>query len=191
MIQSKAESTSQLPKKREFASTLQLLARISYWAHLLLGITSGIILSLVVFSRNFSDQTNNIAISFSLVLALVSLVAIGFRVYWALRYRNLAKNLQLANRNLQPNRLEIIRVLRFGLLVSGLGMVLAFVASETAIISIIAKAIAQPQGVVVYNPEKIIRPADLFLVLASLNILGAHFLGSVNSLGLLNWISKE
>lgn len=54
-----------------------------------------------------------------------------------------------------------------------------------------ATAIARPQGVAVYEREQVIKIADLLLVLAQLNILGAHFFGSANSLGLLSWISKE
>jgi Protein of unknown function (DUF3611) len=32
---------------------------------------------------------------------------------------------------------------------------------------------------------------DLFLILAEVNLIGAHILGSVDSLELLNWITKE
>ena len=54
-----------------------------------------------------------------------------------------------------------------------------------------ATAIGRPQGVAVYKREQVIQIADLLVVLAELNILGAHFFGSANSLGLLSWISKE
>ena len=53
----------------------------------------------------------------------------------------MAKNLQLAT-PLQPNRVEIINLLRIGLAISLTGLVLAFLASETTVVSIIATAIA-------------------------------------------------
>ena len=99
--------------------------------------------------------------------------------------------MQRVNPDVQPSRTEIIQVLRIGLLVSLVGLFLAFVASEISLVSLVATAIARPQAVAVYEREQVIKTADLLLILAELNILGAHFFGSANSLGLLNWISKE
>lgn len=180
-------STSRLPDKNKFADTLQILGRISYWIHLLLGTISGVTLFFVLFSRSTSSSSTGVGI----FIALFSLIALGFRVYWAYRYRQLAKKLQRINPEAQPSRIEIIKVLRIGLLASLLGLLLAFIASEISLVALVANAIARPQGVAVYEREQVIKIADLFLVLAQLNILGAHFFGSVNSLGLLNWISKE
>lgn len=68
---------------------------------------------------------------------------------------------------------------------------LGFIASEISLLALVTDAIARPQGVAVYEREHIITSADLLLVLAQLNISGAHFFGSANSLGLLSWLSKE
>lgn len=183
--------SSELPTKREFAGNFRAISRISYWIHLLLGTASGITLLLVLFSRSFSIQSNNPFIGFSIFLSICALVTLGFRVYWAFRYTRMAKRLQQPNPNLHPKREEVIRVLRIGLIVSLAGLVLAFVASEITTVAVLAKAIAQPQGVAVYDPEKIVREMDLFLILADVNLVGAHILGSIASLGLLNWITKE
>ena len=78
-----------------------------------------------------------------------------------------------------------------GLIASLVGLFLALIASEISLISLVATAIGRPQGVAVYKREQVIQIADLLVVLAELNILGAHFFGSANSLGLLSWISKE
>jgi hypothetical protein len=190
-MQNRLDSQSQLPSKAKFASTFRVLGQISYWIHLLLGVASGITLFLVAFSRNYSTQTNNPAIGIGLFFAIAGLITLGFRVYWAWRYTSLAKDLLAYNPQQHPRRKEIINVLRLGLLVSMIGLLLAFIATEVTVVAILAKAIAQPQGVAVYEPEKIVRAMDLFLVLANVNIAGAHFLGAVNSLGLLNWITRE
>lgn len=81
--------------------------------------------------------------------------------------------------------------MRIGLIASLVGLFLALIASEISLVSLVATAIARPQGVAVYEREQVIKIADLLLLLAQLNILGAHFFGSANSLGLLSWISKE
>ena len=176
-----------LPDKNKFARTFRILSRISYWIHLILGVISGVTLILVVFSRSAVNSGTGIGI----FIAMFSLIALCFRIYWAWRYRKLAKKLQRVDPDVQPSRTEIILVLRVGLLVSLVGLFLAFIASQMSLVSLVATAIARPQAVAVYKREQVIKTADLLLILAELNILGAHFFGSANSLGLLNWISKE
>ena len=180
------ESTD-LPDRNRFARTFRILSRISYWIHLILGAISGVTLILVALSRSATSSGTGLGI----FIAMFSLIALAFRVYWAWRYSRLAKKLQRVDPNIQPSRTEVIKVLRLGLLVSLGGLLLAFIASEMSLVSLVATAIARPQGVAVYEREQVIKTADLLLVLAQLNILGAHFFGSANSLGLLSWISKE
>lgn len=187
----KSSNDKLLPSKRKFARTFRLLSRISFWIHLVLGIISGLTLLLVSFSRTTTESSATTGTGVGIFIAIFSLIALGFRVYWAWRYRILAKQLQLADPRVQPSRAEIIQVLRIGLIASLIGLFLAFIASEVSTIALIAGAIARPQGIAVYEREQVIKIADLLLILAQFNILGAHFFGSVNSLGLLNWLSKE
>ena len=179
-----AESTpnNKLPNKQKFARTFRTLSRISYWIHLILGTISGVTLLLVFFSRSATNSGTGV----SIFIAMFSLIALGFRVYWAYRYRQSAKKLQRVNPKSQPSRTEVIRLLRIGLLTSFVGLFLAFIASEISLVSVVADAISRPQGIAVYEREQVIKIADLLLILAQLNILGAHFFGSANSLGLLN-----
>ena len=176
-----------LPDKRKFARTFRTLSRISYWIHLILGVISGVTLILVILSRSATNSATEIGI----FIAMFSLLALGFRVFWAWRYRKLAKKLQRVDPGVQPSRAKIIEVLRIGLIISMVGLLLAFIASQISLLSLVATAIARPQGVAVYEREQVIKIADLLLILAQLNILGAHFFGSANSLGLLSWIFKE
>lgn len=180
-------SDSQTPTKQEFARTFRLLGRISFWLHIFLGGAAGITIFLAIFSRNFSNTTNPF-VGLGIFLAVCSLVVLGFRIYWAYRYTRLAKLLRSRDRSVQPSKKEILDVLRVGLIVSFVGLLLAFLAAEVTATSVLAKALAQPQGVAVYNPDTIVRALDLFLVVANINIIGAHFLGGVNSLGLMNWL---
>lgn len=182
--------SANLPSKQKFANVLYILGRIGFWVQLLLGFASTITLFLVIFSRNFSTQDNSNFIGLGIFLAIAALVALGFRVYWAWRYTRLAKLLQKPDKRLHPKRQEVIEVLRVGLIVSATGLLLAFLATEITAVSVLAKSLSQPQGVAVYSPEKIVRSLDIFLILANVNLIGAHFLGSLNSLGLINWITR-
>ena len=188
MMQNKLNSPD-LPSKQKFAGVFRLLGRISYWIHLILGATSAIILGLIIFSRRLGEPANNTAISISIVLTIASLIALGIRIFFAWRYSRMAKQLQSIE-PIQPERGEIIRVLRIGLAISLLGLVLAFLASETTVVTIIATAIAQPQTPTLYEPQQAIETADLFLDFVNVTVLGAHALGTINALGLLNWITK-
>ena len=191
-MQNPTNPSNSLPPKNKFANIFRLLGRISYWIHLVLGTTSAIILGIIIFSRRLGEPANNSAITISIILTVGSLIALGFRIFWAWRYSRMAKRLQTDNPTTsQPKRSEIINVLRIGLSVSIIGLILAFIASETTTVTIIAEAISQPQSVGIYEPENAIETADLFLDFVTVTILGAHALGAINSLGLLNWITLE
>jgi hypothetical protein len=69
-------------------------------------------------------------------------------------------------------------------------VLLAFLASELSVVVVLAKALAEPQGIAVYNRQNVIRSLDIFVVLANINMIGAHFVGGVTSLGLLEWVDQ-
>jgi hypothetical protein len=176
------------PTKQKFAATFRTVSRFSFWIQLALGAISVIVLLLAIFSRNLSVKTDNAGIGFAIFLAVVGILFLCFRVYWAFRYRRLAKRLQSPNRELHPRKEDVIQVLQIGLIVSLAGMLLALLASEVSIVVVLAKALAEPQGVAVYNRENVIRSLDIFVVLSNVNLIGAHFVGGITSLGLLEWV---
>ncbi|MGB3533912.1 MAG: DUF3611 family protein [Microcoleaceae cyanobacterium] len=185
MSQSSPGST---PSKTQFAKTLKVLGRISFWIQLVLGIAASITLLLVTISRNNSAGTNNPWIGLGLFLAISSIIVLGFRVYWAWRYTRVAKQLQgdIPKKNI--SKTKVIDILKLGLIASLIGLLLAFFAAEITTVTVLTKALSQPQGVAVYQPENTVRSLDLFLILADVNLIGAHLLGSINSLGLSNWL---
>ncbi|WP_017742210.1 DUF3611 family protein [Scytonema hofmannii] len=141
-----------------------------------------------LFSRSVTTQTKNLGIGFAIFLAIVGFFLLCFRIYWAFRYRHLAKLLQAPNPEIHPKKEDLIQVLRVCSIASFSGLLVAFLGSEVAVIAILAKALAQPQGVAVYNPEQVIRSLDIFVMLANVNMIGTHFFGEVTSLGLLYWV---
>jgi uncharacterized membrane protein YidH (DUF202 family) len=189
IVSSQLGSYLPIPTKQRFAGTFRTVSRFSFWIQLVLGAISAIALSLAIFSRNLSVQTNNAGIGLGIFLAIGGILLLCFRVYWAFRYRRLAKRLQSPNRELHPRKEDIIKVLEIGLIVSLLGMLLAFLASEFSVVVILAKALAEPQGIAVYNRQNVIRSLDIFVVLANVNMIAAHFVGGVTSLGLLEWVN--
>ncbi len=126
---------------------------------------------------------------FGVFLGVVGLLVLCFRLYWASRYRRLDKLLQSPLRELHPRKEDIIQVLQIGLIVSLIGLLLAFLASEVTVAVVVAKALTL-QGVTAYTSINFIRPLDIFVLLANVNMIGAHFVGSVTSLGLHNWLDQ-
>lgn len=177
------------PTKRRFAAAFQIVRPISFWIQLALGAVSGLALLLAVFSRNLTVQAAvNPIMSFGVFLGIVGIVVLCLRLYWMFRYRRLAKLLQSPNRELHPSKTDVIHVLQFGLIVSLIGLFLAFLASELTLTVVVAKVIAVPPGIAAYPVTNFIRPLDMFAVLANVTLIGAHFFGGITSLGLINWL---
>lgn len=179
---------SNTPSKQEFAVTFRLVSKISFWVQLILGVISGIAVLLAGFSRNITTQTSNAGIGFGIFLAILGISLLCFRVYWSFRYRKLAKLLQTPSPQNHPRKEDVIQNLRIGLIVSLVGILIAFVGSEETVAIILGKVLAQPQGIAIYQPENVIRSLDVFVMLANVNMIGAHFFGGVTSLGLLYWV---
>lgn len=179
------------PTKQRFAATFRVVRRISFGVQLALGAVSGLALLLAIFSRNVTAQTTtNPVMGFGIFLGIIGILLLCFRLYLSFRYRRLAKFLQLPNRELHPKKEDILQVLSTGLIISLIGLLLAFLASEVTVSVVAAKALAVPPGVTAYTSINFIRPLDIFVVLANVNMIGAHFVGSVTALGLFNWLDQ-
>ncbi|MFN6485840.1 MULTISPECIES: DUF3611 family protein [unclassified Nostoc] len=180
-----------VPTKQKFAATFHIVRPISFWLQLALGAISSLALLLAIFSRNLTPQTTtNSVMAFGVFLGIMGILVLCFRLYWVNRYRRLDKLLQSPNRELHPSKQDVIQVLQIGLIASTIGLLLAFLAAEVTVIAVLSKTLALPQGVAVYRPENVIRSLDIFVVLANVNLIGAHFVGGATSLGLLNWLDQ-
>jgi len=183
------ESLSQPLTQSEFVATFRLFSRFSFWIQLFFGAVSGIVLLFAMLGRNMSDQTNNNAgIGFGIFLAIVGLLLLCFRIFWDFRYRLLGRLLHAENSQVYPSKEHITHTLRIGLVSSLVGVLIAFVASEETVAVVLAKTLSQPQAMAAYAPENVIRSLDIFVTMANVNLIGAHFFGAVTSLGLLNWV---
>ncbi|MEG4530203.1 DUF3611 family protein [Microcoleus sp. D2_18a_D3] len=182
------ESLSQPLTQTEFVSTFRLFSRFSFWIQLFLGAVSGIVLVFAMLGRNMSEQANNAGIGFGVFLAIIGLLLLCFRIFWDFRYRLLGRLLHAENSQVYPSKEHITHTLRIGLVSSLVGVLIAFVASEETVAVVLAKTLSQPQAMAAYAPENVIRSLDIFVTMANVNLIGAHFFGAVTSLGLLNWV---
>ncbi len=191
LAQTEPESLSEPLSQTDFVGTFRLFSRFSFWIQLFFGAVSGIVLLFAMLGRNMSEETNNNAgIGFGVVLAIVGLLLLCFRIFWDFRYRLLGRLLHAENAQVYPSKEHITRTLRIGMISSLVGVLIAFVASEETVALVLAKTLSQPQAMTAYSPENVIRSLDIFVTMANVNLIGAHFFGAVTSLSLLNWVEE-
>jgi hypothetical protein len=127
-------------------------------------------------------------INISIFWAVCGIVALLFSVYLAFRITRFAGRLFNQNPALHPKKADVIQLLRIGVITSLVGMLLTILGGGSGVGVLLEKSIAQPQGVAIYDPNRIIRSLDIFAAMANMTGIAAHFIGTLTYLGLVNWI---
>lgn len=185
------EITPAIPQTVErVSSTLRWAGNLSFWTQLVLGVIS--LLALLIASPSFAQQNNvSRGTGFGAFFALCGLVALGVSIYFASRYRSVAKLLLTANPALRPKKVDTIQVIRLGLTVNIVGMLLSIVGTQTVVGNVLIKSLEQSPGLGVGGASaRFVLPVDMFSIQANTTAVTAHFVGIVISLWLLNRITK-
>lgn len=184
-----APSSSNL---RAIAQTFRLAGWISFWIQLSLGVVSGVILlANSLFGRNANNIGNNAGTGFGILLEVCGLVALATGIYLAYRYTRFGNLLQSSNPSNRPRKSETLQVLRLGLWVNLGGILLTLLGAQAIVGSFTLRALSQ--GQFLFSPQAnqaIISGLDMFVVLANIQTLQAHFAGLLATLWLLNRITK-
>ncbi len=190
-------NTSSVPSAiKRVAYNLRITGWIGFWVQLVLAVVSSLTFLFAVTSAQVpttpDTAANNPGTGGGILFAVCSLLVLYGSIYQAFRYTRLSKQLQEPNPNLRPKKAETIKILRFGLLVSLVGLLLSVLGAEAITGSLLAKSLAQGQSI--YNPainlRQFIQPLDIFVVLANTHSITAHFAGIGISLWLLNSTAK-
>jgi hypothetical protein len=182
-----APTTSHL---RNVSSILRWTGWLGFWLQLGLGIVAAIALLFVFSGRNFSRETTP-GIGISLFWSAAAIAVLLFSLYQSFRYSRLARRFRMSDVSRHPKKSDTIQLVRWSIVAGLLGMLLALLGAGAAIGVLVSKAIALPQGVAIYDPARIIRPLDIFAAAASLNLIAAHFVGTVSSLWLFSWLHRQ
>jgi hypothetical protein len=172
------------------AATLRLFGRIGFWVQLLLIAISSVVLFFSIFSRNIDNEGNNAATGAGISLAIGSILLLCFTTSISFRYGRFAKRLHNPSPAIHPSKDETTRLVRLSVLISLIGLGISLVGTELSTSILLAKQLAQPQGVAVYSPEKIIRVLDVLVVLINATIAFGHFLSNLLSLWLLHRLDR-
>jgi hypothetical protein len=175
------------PRLQKLAKVFRLWGWVSFWSQLLLALTASLVLLFVLFGRHFSADSD-LGTGLGISLALFGIVAIGLGAFLAFRHMRLAKVLRESDRPIHPHKAEEIQLLRFGVVVGLCGIFIGLLGAGASGAVLLAKTVSQPPGVALTDPTKIVRALDVFVMLANLNNIAAHFVGATTSIWLLEVI---
>lgn len=195
------------PKLDKVARILRLVGWIGVSVQLALAAASSLMILFAVGGRNFNQTVapvrpgfgvgvNEVAevttpgIGIGIFWAVCGILVLLFNVYLAFRQTRFARRLRHPNPAIHPPKTEVLRVLRLGIIVGLAGMLCTILGGGATLGVLLSKSIAQPQGVAIYDPSRIIRSLDIFVAMANMNAIAAHFVGVVASLGLFNWLHR-
>jgi hypothetical protein len=186
------------------------MLRLAGWGSLIaqvgLAATSGVLLLLAISGRSFNQaiatpstlsgvplpatQATTPSLGIGIFWAVCGFCVLLFGCYLAFRLIRFGKRLRHPNAAMHPRRGKVMEVLRLAVIVGLVGMLLTILGSGASIGVLLAKSVAQPQGVALYDPNRIIRSLDVFVAAANTTGVAAHFVATVTSLAVFNWLHR-
>lgn len=195
-----AEEDSLVHKLGQIGRILRLIGWSGIITQLGLGIAAGVLLLFAIAGRNFnsaiSSQENNTAgttpgLGIATFWAVCAIAVLLYTAFLAFRQLLFARRLRHANHDRHPKKSDVIQVLKLGIMAGFIGMAFSILGGGSALGVLLSKAISQPQGVAIYDPTRIIRPLDVFLAMANMITMTAHFLGTIASVTTVNWLHRQ
>lgn len=204
-MQTHVEQTAIEDKFKRVANALRWTGWASFWVQLILLATTAIMLMLAISGRSFNrtvtpnprlpavnlNQGTTPGIGIGIFWAGCGIVALLIGLFIAFRQTRFARRLFNSNSQIHPQKSEVLQLLRWGVITGLIGMFLTILGGGATLGVLLSKSIAQPQGVAIYDPTRIIRSLDIFVAAANMNGITAHFVGTVTSLGLINWLNRQ
>lgn len=204
-MQRTAETHAVNPNLDRIANRLRFVGWASWWMQLGFGAVSVLMLLFAISGRSFSraiapapgvpvtgyTQATTPGIGFSIFWAVCGILVLLFTIYLAFRLTRLAKRLRNPNPELHPKKVEVMQLLRIAIIAGFVGMLLTILGGGAGLGVLLSKSIAQPQGVAIYDPNRVIRSLDIFVAMASMNGIVAHYVGTVASGGLFIWLHPQ
>lgn len=200
-MSSKSDYSSSSLTVQQIATEFRRTGWVSLWTQVVLVVISSVIL-LVAAASSRAPVANPVNPTVQVpappnpsagaggLLALCAIALVGFSVYCSFRYVRLGRQLKQAPPKARPKRSEAIQLLRTGLLASLSGMLLALLGTFAIVGALAVIAFRQSPGFVNTSFSQFVNSLDILVVQASINLILAHFVGTVASLWLLNRMSR-
>ncbi|MDZ8240464.1 MAG: DUF3611 family protein [Nostoc sp. ChiQUE01a] len=178
------------PETRGIGNTIRLTGWITFWLQLAIGVVSVFALLFALTGRGLVQQQNT-GLGIGIFWAVCGIVVLLFSLYWDFRYTRIGKALENRNSALHPSKPDTTGILRLGIIISLVGILLTLLGAGSTVLVLVAKSISQPPGVAITDPYRIIRPMDVFVAVADITGIAAHYVGTVASLWLLERVHQH
>jgi hypothetical protein len=205
-MQTETQIQSSSPHLERIAAVLRIAGWSSFVIQAGLAAASSVLLLLGISGRTFNQaivtppgvpgtriaatQATTPGLGVGIFWAVCGLLVLLFGIYLAFRLIRFSKRLRNPNPIIHPKRARVMQVLRLAVITGLVGMLLTILGNGAMIGVLLSKSIAQPQGVAIYDPSRIIRSLDVFVAAANTTGITAHFAGAVISLGVFNWLHR-
>ncbi len=194
-------------KLERIGNVLRLTGWIGLSVQIGFGAISVLMLMFAIAGRSFSQSTAvptgvvpgvgvNVSsgttpgIGIGIFWAVCGVLALLAGIYFAFRQTRLSKRLRHADTMRHPTKAEVMNVLRLSAIVGAVGMLLTILGCGATLGVLFSKAIAQHQGVAIYDPTRVIRSIDIMVAMANMSGITAHFVGAVASLSVFEWLHR-
>jgi len=172
-------------KIQKIARIFRFYGWLSLWTQLAFAFASILILLFAASGRKFSPDGST-GIGIGIFWSGCSFLALCATIFLAFHYTRVAKGLlHKPGAQLHPRKAETIELLRFGTIIGFVGILLGLFGAGSSLGVLIAKTVSQPPGMAITHPENIVRALDVFVVMANINLIAAHFVGTAISIWLL------
>lgn len=171
------------------SANLKTWGNIGFWVQIVVGAFA--LVTFLFASIALGGQGRTPGIEFGILSAFISLVLLGVAIYFSTRFRRMGRQLQDAQAESHPRRDDILRLVRWALIINLAGMGTAIIGGASISGIVLAKSLTIPQGTLASNPKQFVQSVDLLAVQANTNTIIAHFTGLLSSLWLLDRINKK
>jgi hypothetical protein len=171
---------------RRMSAQMRRVGWAGFWLQLVLAVISTLIF---LFAIPASADAANPGTGGSLLFAIGGVLTLYASTYWSFRYVSIGRRLQ--NPDLRPKKADTIKIIQMGLMISTIGMGSSVMGAESIAGTLLGKSLSQSLSLFSADAlSKLIKPLDIFIVLANTHTITAHFAGIVVSLWLLSRITK-
>ncbi|MFN6514798.1 MAG: DUF3611 family protein [Nostoc sp. CreGUA01] len=189
-MQTEPEMRSLAPETQGIGNTIRITGWITFWLQLAIGVVSVLALLFALTGRGLVQQ-QNAGLGIGIFWAVCGIVVLLFSLYWDFRYTRIGKALENRNPALHPSKPDTTKILRMGIIIGLVGILLTLLGASSTMLVLVAKSISQPPGVAITDPYRIIRPMDVFVAVADITGIAAHYVGTVASLWLLERVHQH
>ena len=183
------------PGFRVLGNTFRLIGWLGFWIKSGLAVFSSLIIISAFISSNIGVNTGqsravNPASGIGLLLVVGGIILLGISAFWSFRYARWGR--RFLSPAAQPSKAATLRLVKTDLITNLLGMMLTVMGGEAIVGLILLKALSGwGTNILNFDPNRIVNPSDLLVVLAFIHPLAGQFLGLVAALILLQRTTQQ